>query len=71
LQRLVWSAWLRMVIATFILPSLLALIFGILFRLKPGEIAGIFMVSAAKWRAWQIAHQSPDPMQLTSPNHVC
>jgi bile acid:Na+ symporter, BASS family len=46
LRRLTWLAWLGMVIATFILPPLLALTLAILFRLTMGELAGIFMVAA-------------------------
>jgi len=46
LRRLTWSAWLRMVIATFLLPPLLALILANLFRLTRAELVGIFMVSA-------------------------
>ena len=46
LRRLNLLAWLRMVLATFILPPLLALILANLFRLTMGELAGIFMVGA-------------------------
>jgi bile acid:Na+ symporter, BASS family len=44
LRRLNWSAWLRMVVATFLLPPVLALILANLFRLTRAELAGIFMV---------------------------
>ena len=44
LGRLSWSAWLRMVSATFLLPPVLALILANLFRLTKGELVGIFMV---------------------------
>jgi bile acid:Na+ symporter, BASS family len=44
LRRLEWSAWLRVVVATFLLPPLLALLLANLFRLTRGELVGIFMV---------------------------
>jgi bile acid:Na+ symporter, BASS family len=46
LRQLTWLAWLRIVIATFVLPPLLALILANLLRLKAGELVGIFMVGA-------------------------
>jgi bile acid:Na+ symporter, BASS family len=46
LRRLNLLTWLRMVLATFILPPLFALILANLFRLTMGELAGIFMVGA-------------------------
>jgi predicted Na+-dependent transporter len=41
LRQLDWSAWLRMVLATFLLPPLPALILANLFRLTTGELAGL------------------------------
>ena len=47
LRRLTWLAWLRMLLATFILPASTALILGQLFRLTRPELAGIFLVGVA------------------------
>lgn len=47
LRRLTWLAWARMVLATFILPPLLALLLSNLFRLTLPETGGIFLVGAA------------------------
>src|SRR3954454_23293346 len=47
LRRLTWLAWLRMLLATFILPASIALILGHLFRLTRPELAGIFLVGVA------------------------
>ncbi len=47
LRRLTWLAWVRMLVATFILPALLALILAREFRLTMGELAGIFLVGVA------------------------
>jgi predicted Na+-dependent transporter len=47
LRRLTWLAWLRMLLATFILPASIALILGQLFRLTRPELAGIFLVGVA------------------------
>jgi BASS family bile acid:Na+ symporter len=47
LRRLTWLAWLRMLVATFILPALLALILARVFRLERSELAGIFLVGVA------------------------
>jgi predicted Na+-dependent transporter len=47
LRRLTWLAWLRMLLATFILPATLALLLGQLFRLSRPELAGIFLVGVA------------------------
>jgi len=44
LRQFNWLAWLRMVLATFLLPPLLALLLANLFHLTAGELAGIFMV---------------------------
>jgi predicted Na+-dependent transporter len=46
LRGLTWSAWLRMLIATFMLPPLFALILASLFRLTMGELVGVFMIGA-------------------------
>ncbi len=47
LRRLTWLAWVRMLVATFVLPALLALILARVFRLTMGELAGIFLVGVA------------------------
>jgi predicted Na+-dependent transporter len=47
LRRLTLLAWVRMLVATFILPALLALILARIFRLTMGELAGIFLVGVA------------------------
>ncbi len=46
-RRLRWLTWLCLLIATFIIPPALALLFATLFRLTPGETAGLFMVGVA------------------------
>jgi predicted Na+-dependent transporter len=46
-RRLSWFTWFCLVIATFIIPPALALLAANLFRLTPGETAGLFMVGAA------------------------
>src|SRR5262245_20081589 len=46
-RRLEWSAWLSLVIATFIIPAALALLIANLFRLTRAETAGIFMIGVA------------------------
>lgn len=43
-RRLTWTAWLRLLLATFIVPAFLALGLAQLFRLSLGELAGIFLV---------------------------
>ena len=43
-RHLTWQAWLRLVLAAFILPAAFALILASLFRLTDGDLAGIFMV---------------------------
>ena len=45
-RRLTWLSWLRMVVATFLLPPLLALIFANVFHLTRAELTGIFLVGA-------------------------
>jgi BASS family bile acid:Na+ symporter len=47
LRRLTWLAWVRMLVATFIFPALLALVLARVFRLTRGELAGIFLVGVA------------------------
>jgi predicted Na+-dependent transporter len=47
IRRLTWLAWLRLLLATFIIPAFLALALGNAFRLGRGELAGIFLVGAA------------------------
>jgi bile acid:Na+ symporter, BASS family len=47
LGRLTWLAWVRMLLATFIVPAALALIFARLLRLERGELVGLFVVGAA------------------------
>jgi predicted Na+-dependent transporter len=47
LRRLTWMAWARMLLATFILPALLALFLARVFRLTMGELAGIFLIGVA------------------------
>ncbi len=46
-RRLDWSAWLRLVLGTFIVPPAIALVAGSLFHLAPAEIGGLFMVGVA------------------------
>jgi predicted Na+-dependent transporter len=46
-RRLTWIAWVRLLLATFILPAFLALVLAQIFRLDRGELAGIFLVGVA------------------------
>jgi predicted Na+-dependent transporter len=46
-QRLNWFMWVRLLIATFIIPPVLALIIANLFHLSLGETAGLFLVGVA------------------------
>jgi len=46
-RRVEWSAWLRLILATFIIPPALALLLSNMFRLTVAETAGLFMVGAA------------------------
>ena len=46
-KRVRWFTWIFLAMATFILPSTLALLVAKLFRLTPGETAGLFMVGVA------------------------
>jgi predicted Na+-dependent transporter len=47
IRRLTGLAWLRLLLATFIIPAFLALALGHVFGLSRGELAGIFLVGAA------------------------
>jgi predicted Na+-dependent transporter len=47
LRRVTWLAWVRMLLATFILPAAIALVLAQLFRLPRPELAGIFLVGVA------------------------
>ncbi|HEY1896075.1 MAG TPA: bile acid:sodium symporter [Terracidiphilus sp.] len=47
LRRLTWLKWMRMLVATFILPALLALALARVFHLARGELVGIFLVGVA------------------------
>jgi predicted Na+-dependent transporter len=46
-RRLTWSAWLRLVLATFIVPPAIALLLPHIFPLTLPEMAGLFMVGVA------------------------
>jgi bile acid:Na+ symporter, BASS family len=46
-RRLTWLGWLRLLLATFVLPAALALALGQLFHLERGVLAGIFLVGVA------------------------
>lgn len=47
LRRLTWLAWMRMLLATFVVPACLALILARAFHLTDGALAGIFLVGVA------------------------
>ncbi len=47
LRRLTWPAWLRMLLATFVLPAILALVLARVFHLTGGDRAGIFLIGVA------------------------
>jgi len=47
LRRLTWLAWLRVLLATFIVPAFAALLLAELFRLTRAELVGIFLVGIA------------------------
>jgi bile acid:Na+ symporter, BASS family len=47
LRRLTWLAWLRMLLATFVIPALIALLLARVFRLSRAELAGIFMIGVS------------------------
>jgi len=46
-RRISWHNWLRLLLATFIIPPALALVLANLFRLTGPETAGLFMIGAA------------------------
>jgi BASS family bile acid:Na+ symporter len=45
-RRLTWNDWLRLLLATFIFPPVVALILARIFPLDLAETAGLFMVAA-------------------------
>ena len=45
-KRLEWSGWVNLVLATFIIPPVLALLLSTMFHFSPAETAGLFMVGA-------------------------
>jgi predicted Na+-dependent transporter len=47
IRRLTWVRWLRLLLATFVLPAFLALVLAQVFRVTRGELAGIFLVGVA------------------------
>src|SRR5271165_1236407 len=46
-RRMTWSAWLRLLLATFIVPPAIALLLPHIFPLTLPEMAGLFMVGVA------------------------
>jgi len=46
-RRLTWSVWLRLLLATFIIPPAIALLLPHIFPLTLAEMAGLFMVAVA------------------------
>ena len=46
-RRITWSAWLRLLLATFIVPPAIALLLPHIFPLTLPEMAGLFMVGVA------------------------
>ena len=46
-RRMTWPAWLRLLLATFIVPPAIALLLPHIFPLTLPEMAGLFMVGAA------------------------
>jgi BASS family bile acid:Na+ symporter len=46
-RRLTWSAWQRLLLATFIVPPAVALLLARILPLNLSETAGLFMVAAA------------------------
>ena len=46
-RRLTWSVWLRLLLATFIIPPAIALLLPRIFPLTLAEMAGLFMVGVA------------------------
>jgi bile acid:Na+ symporter, BASS family len=47
IRRLTWLAWLRLLLATFVIPAALALVLARVFGLSRGELAGTFLVGVA------------------------
>src|SRR5271169_2408420 len=45
-RRLTWSAWLRLLLATFIVPPAVALLLARILPLNLSETAGLFLVAA-------------------------
>ncbi len=41
-----WDSWLRLLLATFLVPATAALVLGRIFPLNLGEVAGLFLVGA-------------------------
>jgi bile acid:Na+ symporter, BASS family len=46
-RRMTWTAWVRLLLATFIVPPAIALLLPHIFPLSLGEMAGLFMVGVA------------------------
>jgi len=46
-RRITWSAWLRLLLATFLVPPAIALLLPHIFPLTLPEMAGLFMVGVA------------------------
>jgi predicted Na+-dependent transporter len=46
-RRMTWSAWLRLLLATFLVPPAIALLLPHIFPLTMAEMAGLFMVGVA------------------------
>ena len=46
-RRITWSAWMRLLLATFIIPPAIALLLPHIFPLTLPEMAGLFMVGVA------------------------
>jgi predicted Na+-dependent transporter len=46
-RRMTWSAWLRLLLATFLVPPAIALLLPHIFPLTLPEMAGLFMVGVA------------------------
>ena len=46
-RRMTWSVWMRLLLATFIVPPAIALLLPHIFPLSLPEMAGLFLVA---WR---------------------
>src|SRR5271167_385501 len=46
-RRMTWSVWLRLLLATFLVPPAIALLLPHIFPLSLPEMAGLFMVAVA------------------------